>query len=996
MLARSTVGDLSFLSGGGEMGERIRSHGWSTHPLGPPEGWPLALRTAISLILNTGHPAYVFWGPELYCFYNDAYRPSIGPERHPGSLGRPAREVWDEIWDIIGPQIDQVTSGGEATWHVDALVPITRHGRRDDAYWTYSYSPIHDEEAPHGVGGVLVLCNETTGMVLAEHRLAEEGARQRRLFEQAPGFIIITRGPDHVVEFVNEAHRRLFNSGGWIGKSVRDVFSSAQNRRFVELLQGVYTTGRTYEASNAVVRYKRTSDAPEETRYITFTIAPWVDENGEITGTFGDGFDVTQMRRAQGALRVSEERLRLATQAAAIGAWDYDIVTGEMHWDARCWELFGLSPDVGREVTHELFISCIHPDDRRRVEEAVAVALAPDGSGVYDIEYRTVGLDGVERWLAASGQTMYENGRAVRFVGTMLDITQRKEATRRLEIVNRTGTAVAAELDLEKIVQVITDASVELTGAKFGAFFYNVLDAEGDRYMLYALSGAPRSAFEHLPMVRNTELFAPTFGGERVVRCDDVLEDPRYGKNPPYNGMPEGHLPVRSYLAVPVVSRSGEVHGGLLFGHTEVGMFKAEHEKLLLGMAGHAATAIDNARLVQALQSLNANLEQRVAAEVADRLKTEDQLRQSQKLEAIGQLTGGIAHDFNNLLMVVSAGLNMYERSDEPYHREILLARMREAIVRGTTLTQQLLAFSRKQELKPEVVQFRRHLSGMSGLLNRSLGAHVRVKTDLPEDLAPVFVDQTALQLAILNLTVNARDAMPKGGTIVIRARNGAPDDPAAPVVSISVVDEGVGMSAETRDRMFEPFFTTKKVGKGSGLGLAQVQSFAQRSGGRVEVESEVGRGTTVTLILPACEPGEADAPAPEADDYRRQAADEGRALLVEDDDAVAAMTSEMLEHLGWRVTRAASAEAALDLLAADVRIDLVLSDVMMPGGMSGLELARALRARRPTLPVVLTSGFSPAIQRDAAAAELPLIAKPFSLDTLAAALRVARRDTVH
>ncbi len=265
----------------------------------------------------------------------------------------------------------------------------------------------------------------------------------------------------------------------------------------------------------------------------------------------------------------------------------------------------------------------------------------------------------------------------------------------------------------------------------------------------------------------------------------------------------------------------------------------------------------------------------------------------------------------------------------------------------------------------------------------------------MPNDLAPIYVDQTALQLAILNLAVNARDAMPQGGTIVIRARNGAPDDPDAPSVSISVVDKGVGMSRETQSRIFEPFFTTKTTGKGSGLGLAQVHGFAQQSGGRVDVESALGGGSTITLVLPKSEVEGVEAKPDAAASAATATPAASHALLVEDDDDVAAMIEVMLEHLGWRVTRARSAEAALVIIASGRQLDLVLSDVMMPGGRSGLDLAYELQAKRPDLPMVLTSGYSAAVKRDAETVGLTVLPKPFNLDTLAAAVDRARRTCV-
>ncbi len=392
------------------------------------------------------------------------------------------------------------------------------------------------------------------------------------------------------------------------------------------------------------------------------------------------------------------------------------------------------------------------------------------------------------------------------------------------------------------------------------------------------------------------------------------------------------------------------------------------------------------------LQSINDTLESRISAALEERARAEEDLRQAQKLEALGQLTGGVAHDFNNLLMIVQAGLNMLERRDDRAHRDMLVGRMREAVTRGANLTRQLLAFSRRQDLAPEAVDFVDHLSEMADLLDRSLGGDVHIALDLAGDLAPVFVDPNELQLALLNLSVNARDAMPLGGTITIRAENGADGDAAGDCVRISVIDVGEGMTPEVQARVFEPFFTTKDIGKGSGLGLAQVHGFARQSGGHVEIESAPGKGTRVTLVLPRSETRAASAHPPEpglrAD---RAKGDAGHILLVEDDDEVGALIIEMLEHLGWHVTRASSAQAALGALANGRKVDLLFSDVMMPGGMNGVELAHAARARRPDLPVVLMSGYAENVSRDAEQSGIPLIAKPFSLDRLAAVLEMAQ-----
>jgi two-component sensor histidine kinase len=310
------------MAGGGEMGALMRAHDWSQSSLGPPAGWPQALRTAVRLMLNTGHPMYIWWGPSLACLYNDAYRQSIGPERHPGSLGRPAREVWEEIWPIIGPQIEQVRSGGGPTWHEDQLVPITRHGRREDVYWTYSYSPIDDEGAPNGIGGVLVICTETTRKILAERAQARAKERQHRQFAQAPGFVIVMSGPDHVVDFVNAAHRALFGSAAWEGQPIRAAFPGIQGQDFFDQLDNVYRTGETFIARSVPVRFRRTPDGEPETRHLSFTYAPIFDDDGSVAGIFCEGIDVTEQEllESQRRLLVGELEHRMKNVMAIVSA----------------------------------------------------------------------------------------------------------------------------------------------------------------------------------------------------------------------------------------------------------------------------------------------------------------------------------------------------------------------------------------------------------------------------------------------------------------------------------------------------------------------------------------------------------------------------------------------------------------------------------------------------------------------------------------------------
>jgi PAS domain S-box-containing protein len=304
----SSESGKGFLAGGGEMGALIRAHDWASTPLGPPQGWSQGLKTAVRLLLSTGHPMFIWWGPELIQFYNDAYRRSIGPERHPSALGQRGRECWSEIWDIIGPQIEQVMAGQGHTWHENQLVPITRHGRREDVYWTYSYGPIDDPAAANGVGGVLVVCTETTEQVLAEQRMKAAEARWRALFEQAPGLMCILQGPDHVFEFANPRYRELVGGRELIGKTVLEALPEVREQGFVERLDEVYRTGEAHTGVGVPVTIADPAGSGKRRLYLDFVYQPIRDAQGQVTGVFVDGYEVTERVVAHERLQEGDRR----------------------------------------------------------------------------------------------------------------------------------------------------------------------------------------------------------------------------------------------------------------------------------------------------------------------------------------------------------------------------------------------------------------------------------------------------------------------------------------------------------------------------------------------------------------------------------------------------------------------------------------------------------------------------------------------------------------
>jgi signal transduction histidine kinase len=531
--------------------------------------------------------------------------------------------------------------------------------------------------------------------------------------------------------------------------------------------------------------------------------------------------------------------------------------------------------------------------------------------------------------------------------------------------------------------------------------------------MLYTLSGVPKEDFSNFPMPRNTAVFEPTFAGTSVVCSEDITQDPRYGHAGPHRGMPPGHLPVRSYLAVPVKSRKGEVLGGLFFGHAEPGRFSTLSADRVVGLASQAAVAMDNASLFAAaqhelgerrraeadLQALNATLEERVATAIAERVKVEEALRQAQKMEAVGQLTGGVAHDFNNLLTVIIGGLDTIRRSkpDDAMRRARAVDMALQGAQRAASLTGRLLAFSRRQPLEPRSLDLNVLVREMTELLHRTLGEQVELEAVLSTRLWTIEADQNQLESAILNLAVNARDAMPEGGKLTIETANTALDHSYAAsdaevipgqYVMICVSDTGAGMEAATVERAFEPFFTTKEVGRGTGLGLSMVYGFVKQSGGHVTIYSEPGEGTTVKLYFPRFHGGVVAAIAVEPSAV--PASSDGEVVLVvEDNDDVRSYSVMILTELGYQVLEAPEAEAALAILRTAQRVDLLFTDVVLPG-RSGRVLADEAMTVRPGLKVLFTTGYSrnAIVHHGRLDPGVQLITKPFTFEQLAVRVR--------
>ncbi len=735
--------------------------------------------------------------------------------------------------------------------------------------------------------------------------------------------------------------------------------------------------------------------------------------------------DVSAVHMAETALRTSEAEMRMLLDSTAEGfyAVDRDGVTTLCNRAFLAMHGFaGEHEAVGRRL-HDV-IHHTRPDGARYdVGDCPIYLCARDGMPAHVVGELFFRLDGssfpVEYW----AYPILRDGELAGAICSFFDITERiaaqqalEEESRTLEILNRMGRELASELDLERVVQRVTDVGVELSTARFGAFFYNVdAGTHGEVHQLYTLSGAPRSAFSIFPMPRATDLLAPTFQGGRTVRSDDVALDPRYGRNLPYAGMPPGHLPVRSYLAVPVVSRSGEALGGLVFGHPEPGRFTVRHERLLEGIAAQAAIAIDNARLYAAAQreiaerrraeaqllELNETLEARIAEALAERGRIEAALRQSQKMEAVGQLTGGIAHDFNNLLAGISGSLELLQTrigqgrlGDTPRYIEAAQGAAR----RAAALTHRLLAFSRRQTLDPHAIDPDQLVAGMEELIRRTMGPQIAVEVKRAAEAWTILADPSQLENALLNLCINARDAMPDGGRLVIETAHRRLDRqaglqrdlPVGEYVSLCVSDDGTGMPPDVVARAFDPFFTTKPIGQGTGLGLSMTYGFARQSGGQVRIHSVEGAGSTVCLFLPR-HGGQAEPPDAPARPEGPARAGRGETVLVIDDEATVRMlVTEVLKDLGYVAVEAADGAEGLAVLRSGARLDLLITDVGLPGGMNGRQVADAGRALRPGLRVLFITGYAETAVLSHGHLEpgMHVLTKPFAMEALGRRIR--------
>ncbi|MHA4837652.1 PAS domain S-box protein [Sphingopyxis sp. MSC1_008] len=930
----AAIDDLAgIFPGASDMARVMRHHDWAETPLGPPAQWSEALKVPLRMLLSSKFEMWLGWGPDLHFFYNDAYVPTLGV-KHPVMLGKPMREVWSEVYDDVADQIDRVRAG-EATWNEELLLLLERSGFPEETYHSFSYSPLSDSDGT--VGGLLCVVREDTAHVVGRRRLETLGALGSSLSGATDRASIA-----EAIDTALAGNRRdfpfvAFDLEGTTGSGeVSPTYSAA----------GV--SPADFAQSGTIIDLPQGSTLPRgawdhpPTKALAIAIPGPMAKDGAGSLLLGlnpyrgedpDILDVVRLIAAQigGAL----------ANAAAVEV--------ERRRADRIWSV---SRDLIVVVDEQGIFQSVSPSWTRTLGHPTEQVVGRPISDFMHPDDIAASSDALAHSMTKGNLTNYENRfraadgsyRSMEWHTTLedglvyaygRDVTERRQVEQALN---------SSQEQFRHLVQGVTDYAIYLIDLEGRVSSWN----EGAR----RIKGyEPEDIIgEHFSRFYTDEDRAH---GEPVRALETARQEGRF--------IAEGWR----------VRRNGE-------------RFRAS--VVIDAIRDDDGRPIGFAKITR---DISEREEAQKQLEIA-----REALFQSQKMDAIGQLTGGVAHDFNNLLMAVLSSLDLLRKRlpDDPLaHR--LLNNAVEGATRGATLTQRMLAFARRQELDLHPIDLPQLLSGMSDLVQRSIGPEWPISTNFPLKLPAVRADANQLEMAILNLIVNARDASPSGGHILISAtsellREGAVEDlPAGNYVRLVVKDRGTGMDAETLRRATEPFFTTKGVGKGTGLGLPMVHGMARQIGGSFELQSKAGDGVSAILWLPAAGAEQRAAQPVEASEDIAPSTSRLTILAVDDDALVLMNTAALLEDLGHEVIEAESAAAALEMARVRDDIDLIVTDQAMPD-MTGVDLITAVDGFRPHMPVIIASGYGEGV--DVPGRQVVRLSKPFNQKQLAKAIETA------
>lgn len=906
---------------------------WSTTPLGAIDTWPTAMRTIVDMLLAVPIAIATLWGQQGIMIYNASYA-AIAGSRHPELFGMPVTAAWPEIADFNQTILDQIFAGKSLTYQKQPFL-LQRNGRTEQTWFDLSYSPIFGQNGE--ILGVMALVVEITAQVLAEQQ--RHRAEERFQLALDAGLLIGTWDWDIVTDrcIVDPRFAEYFSldptlaSQGVSVETMLEAIHPDDQATIAQLIQSAIHSGQSYRAEYRVLH--RDGDYR------------WVEANGFCI--FEDNqpqrfpgvlIDITERKRREAALEHSEARLRAMFDTLPVGLVFAETPTGRITDGNAHVEQILRHPVLPSPAT-EAYGEWIAYDEHNQLVpiEEYPLAIAVKTGQVSERDFHYQRGDGTRAWIKVIGGPVRDLDNTITGgLITIIDIDREKRTEKQLQALNN---------DLEGLVAQRT--------------------RERDRIWLVSqdLLGIADPAGNWLAI---NPAWQRTLGWDD----SDIL-----GRTSEWLEHPDDHERTRQEVA--------KLASGIPTSYFENRFRGRDGEYHWLSWTA----VLDNGYLYCVARDIS-NEKQRQAE--IERMQT--QLRQSQKMEAIGQLTGGIAHDFNNILTSILGGLDLLQRRINVGRFDTIERYINSAIKsakRAAALTQRLLAFSRQQALDVQPININSLIQSLDDLLQRSLGEQIQVATNLSDDVWRVRTDANQLENALLNLAINARDAMPYGGILTISTSNidaqqaNQRQFDSQEYVLIEVIDTGTGMSSEVIERAFDPFFTTKPLGQGTGLGLSMIYGFIKQIGGHIQIESQLEQGTSVKLYLPRDQSGLEHGFA--AESAQARSIEGATILVVEDDEAVRMVLIDVLGELGYHTLEAEDASSAMAFFEQATPIDLVISDIGLPK-TDGYDLALQIRQRYPTLPILLVSGYTDraAVRSGQLEAHMELLSKPFEITDLA------------
>ncbi len=910
-----------FPSGTGELATLIRDHPWRLTSLNSIDRWPQSLKTATELLLRSAVPMVMLWGADRVMIYNDAYAVFAGG-RHPGLLGSRVREGWPEVADFNDNVMRVGLSGGVLAYR-DQELTLHRSGRPEQVWMDLDYSPVPDESGRPG--GVLAVVMETTDRVRAERELSTERDRSRRVLDDmGEGYSLLDR--DFRILDLNAEALRLESRprSVLVGQVHWDAYPGTEHSQL----------GRLYKLAMA----ERRPVSLEHRHTWEDGRSSWLDMRAYPVE---DGLaiffrDISDRKQAESARDRADDLLQTFLKAVPGVVYAKDRAGLMLVANQGAADLIGRPMDAFLGKTDAEFLAdpdqaaAVMATDRRIMETGRADV-------VEEHVDRSDGTPAV--WLSTKAPLRDLAGEVIGLVGASVDVSEQVKAR---EVLARSRDELEREVDRRT--------------AERDRLWRNTQD------MQVVIDG--RGAFQAV---------SPAFTRILGWTPEEVIG--------------------RTVFDFVIADDTASTGGALAHARAEVlPTFENRYRHKDGGVRRISWVATPENELIYA-SGRNITAEKEQAAELA---AAQEALRQSQKMEAVGQLTGGIAHDFNNLLTGITGSLEiMQTRIAQGRLADVdrYMNAAQGAAKRAAALTHRLLAFSRRQTLDPKPLNVNRLIGDMEELIRRTIGPNVHLEVVGAGGLWPTLADPNQLENALLNLCINARDAMPEGGRITIETANKWLDDRAArerdlspgQYLSLCVTDTGTGMEPEVVARAFDPFFTTKPLGVGTGLGLSMIYGFVRQTGGQVRIYTEPGQGTTMCLYLPRYdgEAEDADALHVVMDAAHVQGGE--TVLVVDDEPTVRMLVAEVLREIGFTVIEAEDGAAGLRVLQGARRVDLLITDVGLPGGMNGRQVADAARVARPGLRVLFITGYAEnaAVGNGHLDKGMAVLTKPFAVEAL-------------